>query len=109
MEKRHEGAGGSCRFLQAISRHASAGPSQETPASSARPEVGEQARECPLEIVMSLPNPEVEATNAALTGHADRKTTGWYTHGTDLAKREAAKPRANERLVRWPEPKTMNG
>jgi integrase len=30
-----------------------------------------------------------EATIAELMGHADRKTTGRYTHGTDRAKREA--------------------
>lgn len=38
-----------------------------------------------------------EATIAELMGHADRKTTGRYTHGTDRAKREAveaAAPRA---------------
>jgi integrase len=38
-----------------------------------------------------------EATIAELMGHADRKTTGRYTHGTERAKREAveaAAPRA---------------
>jgi integrase len=38
-----------------------------------------------------------EATIADLMGHADRKTTGRYTHGTEAAKRaavEAARPRA---------------
>jgi integrase len=38
-----------------------------------------------------------EATIAELMGHADRKTTGRYTHGTERAKREAveaAQPRA---------------